>query len=101
MPGASSRTHLRRPSDFLLLLWALAFLLFAGCEDDGGRESRKLSPEKVPHLQHAAITLVPGVHLLGGMTLTAAYAVETPDGLVLIDSGVKDDASEVRTQLTE
>jgi metallo-beta-lactamase class B len=38
------------------------------------------------------VAVVPGVYLLGGMAPAAAYAVETSDGLVLIDSGLEADA---------
>jgi glyoxylase-like metal-dependent hydrolase (beta-lactamase superfamily II) len=43
--------------------------------------------------------VVPGIHLLGRTSPGAAYAVDTPDGLVLIDTGLEDSAAGVRQQL--
>jgi hydroxyacylglutathione hydrolase len=45
------------------------------------------------------MAVVPGVYLLGLSTPSAAYAVETTDGLVLVDSGVEADAATVTRQL--
>jgi glyoxylase-like metal-dependent hydrolase (beta-lactamase superfamily II) len=46
-----------------------------------------------------ATTIVPGVHLLGGLSPAAAYVVETSAGLVLIDSGLEPDASGVKSEM--
>ena len=53
----------------------------------------------VPKLGPTAITIVPGIHLLGGLEPAAAYAVETSDGLVLVDSGLESDASRLKADL--
>jgi glyoxylase-like metal-dependent hydrolase (beta-lactamase superfamily II) len=43
-----------------------------------------------PHvLSPRAVTIVPGIHLLGGLAPAAAYVVETSEGLVLIDAGLR------------
>jgi glyoxylase-like metal-dependent hydrolase (beta-lactamase superfamily II) len=46
------------------------------------------------------VAVAPGVYLLGDMSPAVAYAVETPDGLVLIDTGLDDSAAAVTRQLT-
>lgn len=56
-------------------------------------------PRTVPPLSPAPVTLMPGIHLLGGLEPSAAYVVETSDGLVLIDSGLKPDASRLKEQM--
>src|SRR5262245_51672605 len=43
--------------------------------------------------------LSPGIFLLGRTQPGAAYAVETSDGLVLIDSGIEADAATILDQL--
>jgi glyoxylase-like metal-dependent hydrolase (beta-lactamase superfamily II) len=49
-------------------------------------------PAGEPHvLSDSAVTIVPGIHLLGGLEPAAAYVVETSDGLVLIDTGLRAD----------
>jgi glyoxylase-like metal-dependent hydrolase (beta-lactamase superfamily II) len=56
-------------------------------------------PDGVPVLAPAALTVAPGIHLLGELAPAAAYAVETPEGLVLVDSGTDPDAGPLRGQL--
>jgi glyoxylase-like metal-dependent hydrolase (beta-lactamase superfamily II) len=53
-----------------------------------------------PVLAPSTVTIAPGIHLLGGLDPAAAYAVETPEGLVLIDSGLEPDARLLREQLS-
>jgi glyoxylase-like metal-dependent hydrolase (beta-lactamase superfamily II) len=53
----------------------------------------------VPPLGTSPVTLVPGVHLLGGLVPSAAYVVETSAGLVSIDSGLKADATRLKEQM--
>jgi glyoxylase-like metal-dependent hydrolase (beta-lactamase superfamily II) len=57
------------------------------------------SADRAPLLGSSAITIAPGIHLLGGLSPSAAYAVETPDGIVLIDSGLQADASPLKAQM--
>jgi glyoxylase-like metal-dependent hydrolase (beta-lactamase superfamily II) len=49
----------------------------------------------------AARTIAPGLHILGGLKPSAAYVVETKEGLVLIDSGLRRDASPLESQMAE
>src|SRR5262249_31541573 len=53
-----------------------------------------------PRLDFAPVTLARGLHLLGGLSPAAAYVVETPAGLVLIDAGLEPDAHSVKAQMT-
>jgi glyoxylase-like metal-dependent hydrolase (beta-lactamase superfamily II) len=53
----------------------------------------------VQALDHHALTVVPGIHLLGGLSPAAAYVVETSDGLVLIDAGLDKDAVDLRQEM--
>jgi glyoxylase-like metal-dependent hydrolase (beta-lactamase superfamily II) len=53
--------------------------------------AKPLAPEPVH--------VVPGIHLLGRTSPGAAYAVDTPDGLVLIDTGLESSAAGLRLQL--
>jgi glyoxylase-like metal-dependent hydrolase (beta-lactamase superfamily II) len=45
------------------------------------------------------MTVVPGIHLLGGLAPAAAYVVETSEGLVLIDAGLDQAATELKQQM--
>ena len=53
----------------------------------------------VPYLVPRVIQIIPGVHLLGSLDPAAAYAVETSEGLVLIDTGIQSGAGSVLEQL--
>jgi len=53
----------------------------------------------VPALETEALTLVPGVHLLGRTYPNAAYAVETGEGIVLVDTCKEEDAEPILKQL--
>lgn len=47
------------------------------------------------------ITLAPRIHMLGRLSPSVAYAIETPEGLVLVDSGLEPNAGSLREQLAE
>lgn len=61
------------------------------------RDPGSLSKTLVP----AAVAVAPGVYLLGETAPAAAYLVETSEGLILIDTGLDDDAASIRDQLAK
>src|SRR5687768_15678910 len=60
---------------------------------------RPRAPDAVPALGPDPVTVVPGVHLLGGLSPAAAYVVETSEGLVLIDAGLDHEARHLKAQM--
>ncbi len=56
---------------------------------------------RVPRLARSAIKLAPGLYMLGGMSPSAVYVVDTSDGLVLIDSGLDKDGSLLKAELAK
>ena len=62
-------------------------------------DSVHFSFDRVPLLGPSAITVVPGLHLLAALAPGAAYAIETSEGLVLVDSGIESDANALKSQL--
>ncbi len=52
-------------------------------------------------LGRSAAPVVPGIDILGGLSPSAAYVIETTDGLVLVDSGLDADAGPLRAQIAE
>src|SRR5262249_55593012 len=79
----------------------LAPLLLGGCAGRRDGESSAASSDRVPLLGREAITVAPGVHLLGRLRPSAAYVVETSEGLVLVDSGLESDARLLKEQMAE
>ncbi|HEV3167733.1 MAG TPA: MBL fold metallo-hydrolase [Isosphaeraceae bacterium] len=103
MLGSVTRSARRRKwqvGGLTFVLAALA-LVVVGYRWYLPRTANHLSPAQVPPLGPAATTIVPGVHLLGGLAPSAAYVVETSEGLVLIDSGLKSDAGPLNLQMAE
>jgi hypothetical protein len=80
---------------------SLASSLLAGCRWQSSTKDVATSIGPLPPLVPSAITIVPGLHLLGGLSPSAAYVVETSEGLVLVDSGLASDAGLVESQMSE
>jgi len=78
-----------------------ALVVFIGYFGHRGVQGSRVAADSVPLLVPAAITLGRGIHLLGGLQPSAAYVVETPEGLVLVDSGLQDDAQPLKSQMAE
>jgi glyoxylase-like metal-dependent hydrolase (beta-lactamase superfamily II) len=56
-------------------------------------------PAQISDLEPESLTIIPGVHLLGGLEPAAAYAIETSEGLVLVDTGVDPLARSLKEQV--
>ncbi|MBI3461966.1 MAG: MBL fold metallo-hydrolase [Planctomycetes bacterium] len=65
-----------------------------------GPSARRTQPSS-PILQTFPSTLAPGIHILGRLSPGVAYAVETAEGLALIDSGLAADSASLIEQLRE
>jgi glyoxylase-like metal-dependent hydrolase (beta-lactamase superfamily II) len=99
MAESTTRFGARRP-----WLVALGFLLAAVVVLLGYRHylaDAPFSRDRVPRLGHAPLTVVPGVHMLGGLSPSAAYVIETSAGLVLVDSGLDADAGPLKSQMAK
>jgi glyoxylase-like metal-dependent hydrolase (beta-lactamase superfamily II) len=88
------------------LVGALTILILTsgvllGYRRHGARWGFPGSIARVPLLGPSAITIVSGIHLLGGLSPSAAYVVETSEGLVLVDSGLDSDAGRLKSQMAE
>jgi glyoxylase-like metal-dependent hydrolase (beta-lactamase superfamily II) len=57
------------------------------------------SARKVPLLAHASVSIAPGVYLLGSLSPSAVYVLESSAGLVLVDSGLDTDASALKWEM--
>jgi len=65
------------------------------------RESSPATAEPAALLGPTALTIVPGIHLLGGLEPAAAYVVDTSAGLVLVDAGLDADAGALKKQMAK
>ena len=84
------RSRIRIGGAVFLLVAILVFL---------GRYFLK-PPLQIPVIDGTTTTVVSGIHLIGGLGPAACYAVETKEGLVLIDSGLEQDAAKLKVELT-
>lgn len=93
--SAIPETKLARPARRRWLVAGLTLLILAVVVVAGYRWHNRedgSSTAATPHvLSDFAVTIVPGIHLLGGLDPAAAYVVETSEGLVLIDAGLRAD----------
>jgi glyoxylase-like metal-dependent hydrolase (beta-lactamase superfamily II) len=102
MPGSSTQLEarrLRRTTSLALLVLCAAPL--AGSGWYLARKGFVPFGAAKPRLVHSAVAVASGVYLLGGLSPSAAYVVETPEGLVLIDSGLDGDAARLKSQMAE
>ena len=79
--------------------WIVVALLAAGAMLLLAVLPRAKHAPAVPSLGGETVTIVPGVHMLGGLGPSAAYAVETTAGLVLVDSGLQTNAGTLVAQM--
>jgi glyoxylase-like metal-dependent hydrolase (beta-lactamase superfamily II) len=83
---------------------SLAFVLvssalFLHVDRHGDVEASCFVDDPVPPLVPFPVRIKAGVYILGSLEPSAAYAVETPEGVVLVDSGLRSDASLLKSQL--
>src|SRR5689334_18337876 len=64
-----------------------------------GRADDVLADRHSPPLVPYPMQIDSGIYLLGGLAPSAAYAIETPKGLVLVDSGLQSDAAALKASL--
>jgi glyoxylase-like metal-dependent hydrolase (beta-lactamase superfamily II) len=91
-----------RLSGWPMMSLIVCFVVTAACvfyiHDRSGRGMR-LDASRTPLLGSRALAVAPGVYLLGGLSPGAAYAVETSPGLILVDSGLSEDAGGLKSQI--
>ncbi len=92
-----------RPATRPVVLGLAALIASASCwaiyRAQEARHRAASLAARVPRLGLGPATIVPGVHMLGGLQPSAAYAIETPEGLVLVDSGLDDNAGPLRAEM--
>lgn len=52
-------------------------------------------------VHRSTITVAPGIHMLGALSPSAAYVVETTDGLILVDTGLDSDAGPLKAEMAK
>src|SRR5262249_19026795 len=62
---------------------------------------RRTHRQDAPLLDGSTITVVPGIHLPGGVGPAAAYPIETPHGLLLTDYGLDRDGRSLKAELAK
>ncbi len=110
MPRPSLSRKPRVAGLFLLTTAAVALGFTTGCTPSGSAPvadsqpttQSETSPIRPPPLAEALVAvpvqLAPRVYLLGKTTPAAAYAVDTSEGVVLIDSGSQQNAADITDQ---
>lgn len=118
MDGRCCAQHDRRhrTNDIVIRRWtsvfALLMMVAGGCREQGDfpSDAKRTEPSKesattpteyrTQWLGPQTVTVAPGVHVFGELFPSAVYAVETTEGVILIDSGGNENATEVREYMT-
>ena len=61
----------------------------------------KFSRDRVPLLAHQNLLVAPGLYMIGTMSPSAVYVIDTSEGLILVDSGLDQDAGFLKTQMAK
>src|ERR1017187_10049337 len=77
----------------------LSLFGFAGWWWYGASLSATFSKDRVPRLARAGMLVAPGLYLIGSLSPSAVYVVETSEGLILVDSGLDRDAGLLKTEM--
>ena len=99
MPG--STTRLTGAQTRLGVFLTLAVVLLGGSLWYFRGHHPSFLTGRIPPLGHTPIRIVPGIYLLGGLWPSVAYAVETSEGLVLVDSGLQSDAGPLKSEMAK
>jgi glyoxylase-like metal-dependent hydrolase (beta-lactamase superfamily II) len=101
MRGLRAKSRTRRSRTFAsLALVVVALFVAVGYSRYHVSGLSLFSGAGVPTLSRSAARLVPGIYVLGGLSPSVAYVVETSQGLVLVDSGLDADAGPLKSQMT-
>jgi glyoxylase-like metal-dependent hydrolase (beta-lactamase superfamily II) len=101
MPTSMVQRLQLRPWLVALSLLIVACVLIVGRRGGSARKVAEYSKGRIRPLARTAGAVVPGIYHLGGLWPSSAYVVDTSQGLVLIDSGLDDDAKVLRSQMAE
>ena len=63
--------------------------------------SAAFSKDRVPPLGQKGILVAPGLYLIGAMSPSAVYAIDTSEGLILVDSGLDRDAGPLKAEMAK
>ncbi len=59
------------------------------------------SKARVPRLVRSSVQVAPGLYLIGDLAPSAVYVVDTPEGLILVDSGLDKNAVVLKAELAK
>ena len=59
------------------------------------------SKDRVPLLGRNGVRLAPGLYMIGSLAPSAVYAIDTADGLILVDSGLDQDAGPLKAEMAK
>jgi glyoxylase-like metal-dependent hydrolase (beta-lactamase superfamily II) len=83
-----------------ILAWiVITFTVLSHLGRRGTTEVAAAFPQPMPPLIPFPLHVGSGIYLLGALQPSAAYVVETSEGLVLIDSGLQSDANLLKAQM--
>ena len=80
---------------------ALALISIVGWQWRKANAKATFSRDRVPRLGNAGVLVAPGLYLIGTMSPSAVYVIETSEGLILVDSGLDSDAGLLKAEMAK
>jgi glyoxylase-like metal-dependent hydrolase (beta-lactamase superfamily II) len=80
---------------------AVALFSIVGWQWRKASAKATFSRDRVPRLGHAGVLVAPGLYLIGTMSPSAVYVIETSEGLILVDSGLDSDAGLLKAEMAK
>ena len=80
---------------------SLALVAFAGWSWQQTTHRATFSRDRVPRLASEVMEVAPGLYMIGSMSPSAVYVIDTSEGLILVDSGLDSDAGFLKTEMAK
>jgi glyoxylase-like metal-dependent hydrolase (beta-lactamase superfamily II) len=80
---------------------AIAVIAFAGWRKYSAHPGVKFSKDRVPHVGRDTVLVAPGLYLIGSLSPSAVYVVDTTAGIILVDSGLDRDAGPLKSEMAK
>jgi glyoxylase-like metal-dependent hydrolase (beta-lactamase superfamily II) len=79
----------------------VALVGFTGWLWCSARIDASFSRSRVSRLVRASVRVAPGLYMLGDLAPSAVYVIESSKGLILVDSGLDEDAGPVKAEMAK
>ena len=94
--GGGERVVVREPSGRLPRCWLRGMVVVSL-----RNQRRRFPKRRVPRLGRSSVEVAPGLYMIGGLAPSAVYVIDTSEGLILVDSGLDQDAGLLKSEMAK